>query len=402
MENELKLSFKVDSFRKIPNPYLKSQNPAETTPEMYIMICDVMDLPVDIPMDTNPRKQSLKTDVAKDIISSLIQPDEQRNFYLLNRGLLLSADTISFNNETNVATVTFSDFDKHGDIDGGHTYEIIKKYRVSENMARGEQYVKVEVLTGVEDMFEQLAKARNYSVKVQEKSMAELEKKFDIIKDALKDQPYFDKIRYVENEMDKEIDILTIVSILNMFNIDRYPNTMNSSFPINSYSSKASCLKTYLEAYKEYQDGPDNPYVKMKPIMPKIIELYDYLECNVSKFYKGDSREMKQYGKIVGVTVAADKKKKFWSRFFGNEMQYSTVNGLLYPVIGAFRAIVEEYDGVYRWKKDPIEVLDKLGASLEALVIQQSRDFKNNPNATGKSLGIWQSLYARVAMYYNS
>ena len=83
-------------------------------------------------------------------------------------------------------------------------------------------------------------------------------------------------------------------------------------------------------------------------------------------------------------------------------MQYSTVNGLLYPVIGAFRAIVEEYDGVYCWKKDPIEVLDKLGASLEALVIQQSRDFKNNPNATGMSLGIWQSLYSRVAMYYNS
>lgn len=401
MEKGLKLSFKVDSFRKIPNPYLKSQNPAETAPEMYIMICDVMDLPDNIPMETNPRKQSLKTDVAKDIISSLIQPEEQRNFYLLNRGLLLSADTISFNNETSVATVTFSDIEKHGDIDGGHTYEIIKQYRASANMTRGEQYVKIEVLTGVEDMFEQLAKARNYSVKVQDKSMAELEKKFDIIKDALKDQPYFDKIRYVENETDKEIDILTIVSILNMFNIERYPNTMDSSFPINSYSSKASCLKTYLEAYKLYQDGPNNPYVKMKPIMPKIIELYDYLECNVSKFYKGDSREVKQYGKVVGVTVASDK-KKFWSRFFGNEMQYSTVNGLLYPVIGAFRAIVEEYDGVYRWKKDPIEVLDKLGASLEALVIQQSRDFKNNPNATGKSLGIWQSLYSRVAMYYNS
>ena len=94
--NSKVLSFKVDSFRKIPNPYLRSDNPSESLPQMYEMICDVMDIPDDIPMDTNPRKQSLKTDVAREIASSLISPAEQRNFYLLNRGLLLSAESVSF------------------------------------------------------------------------------------------------------------------------------------------------------------------------------------------------------------------------------------------------------------------------------------------------------------------
>ena len=90
MANDVKvLSFKVDSFRKIPNPYLKSDNPSERNPQMYMMVCDVMDLPDDFPMDTNPRKQSLKTEVAKEISNSLISPSDQRNFYLLNRGLLL-------------------------------------------------------------------------------------------------------------------------------------------------------------------------------------------------------------------------------------------------------------------------------------------------------------------------
>ena len=63
--NKIVLKFKVSSFRKIPNPYLKSENVAERTPEMYILICDVKDLPEDIPMQTNPRMQNTRTNVAK-------------------------------------------------------------------------------------------------------------------------------------------------------------------------------------------------------------------------------------------------------------------------------------------------------------------------------------------------
>ena len=34
------MTFKVQSFRKIPNPYLKSEN-GEKGAEMYVAICDV-------------------------------------------------------------------------------------------------------------------------------------------------------------------------------------------------------------------------------------------------------------------------------------------------------------------------------------------------------------------------
>ena len=54
---------------------------------MYILICDVKDLPLDIPMDTNPRMQNENTRVAKKIQASLTNHTE-RNFYLLNRGLI--------------------------------------------------------------------------------------------------------------------------------------------------------------------------------------------------------------------------------------------------------------------------------------------------------------------------
>ena len=39
----MELKFKVSSFRKIPNPYIKSENVGETKPEMYVLICDVKD-----------------------------------------------------------------------------------------------------------------------------------------------------------------------------------------------------------------------------------------------------------------------------------------------------------------------------------------------------------------------
>lgn len=177
--NKMELKFKVSSFRKIPNPYIKSDNVGETKPEMYVLICDVKDLPTDIPMGTNPRMQNEKTKVAKKIQTSLTNHTE-RNFYLLNRGILLSAKSVSYNNEENVVTVLFEDLNVHGNVDGGHTYTIIKNCR--DQLEVGEQFVKIEVLTGIEDMFEQLAAARNTSVQVNDQSIAELENRFELIK----------------------------------------------------------------------------------------------------------------------------------------------------------------------------------------------------------------------------
>ena len=83
------LNFKTKSFRKVPNPFYNSDNLINNS-EMYIMICDVKDIPKDIPMETNPREQKLNTAVAKKIRASLSN-ERSNNFYLLNRGLTISA-----------------------------------------------------------------------------------------------------------------------------------------------------------------------------------------------------------------------------------------------------------------------------------------------------------------------
>ena len=389
------LKFKVSSFRKIPNPYISSDNIGEKKPEMFIIICDVKDVPLDIPMETNPRKQNEKTRVAKKIQASLTNHTE-RNFYLLNRGLLLSASSISYNNETNDVSIVFEDLDVHGNVDGGHTYEIIKN-NVS-LLERGEQYVKIEVVTGIEDMFEQLAAARNTSVQVKDQSIAELENRFDLIKEAFRNERFYSDISYKENDV-KRIDVSDILSILNLFNIEKYPTDKLTPMPIVSYSGKKACVDAYINESKNHEDDQTlNPYYKMIHIMPDIAKLYDKLEQNMPAYYKGDAAGVKKYGAITGVAMVKSGKPKFKSKFYENDMDYSTPNGFIYPILGAFRALVQEKDGFYEWIKNPFDVMDQLGNDLVANTVQVSRDLGNNPNATGKNSNLWQSLFMMVKM----
>ena len=385
------LKFKTKSFRKVPNPFYNSDNFMNNS-EMYIMICDVKDIPRDIPMETNPREQKLNTAVAKKIRASLIN-ERSNNFYLLNRGLTISAKYIEYDNKNDLATIEFDDSNVHGDIDGGHTYKIILEEQ--ENLDYGEQFVKIEVLTGVEDIFQELAAARNTSVQVQDKSIAELENRFNIIKRAIEKEPYYNNIYFKENE-NGDIDVADIISILNLFNIDKYPDKNEN--PIVSYTGKGQCIKNYINLHREYEDSLKNPYAKMNNIIPDIFKLYDHLEKNMRKFYSNGVSN-KKYGLVTGVTTRKDGKEPFKTKFYKDDIDYLTPNGFIYPILGAFRALLkEDENGYYKWRKNPLKIMDKIGPELVSNTINMSRELGNNPNATGKNKTLWMNLYMIVYM----
>ena len=387
-QEKLTLTFKVQSFRRIPNPYQKSKD-GERGAEMYIAICDAKDVPDNIPMDTNPREQKMTTNVAKQIKESLLNTSEL-NFYLLNRGLLLSAKTVSYNNYSNEMTVDFEDCEVHGDVDGGHTYKTILQFR--DQIDPGQQYVKIEILTGVEGIFQSLAAARNKSVPVQDKSIAELEDRFDLIKNALSGENYISRVFFKENDTG-DIDVADLLSILNMFNIDRY--TGMSSFPINSYSSKKKCIDLYISDHKLYGESDANPYIKMTGIMTDIFRLYDAIEVSMNRFYRQKNPNGK-YGLTKGVQVPK-RGQQFYSKFFENNLDVASPNGFIYPILGAFRALVKEQDGRYTWTMDPFAVLEEVGADLVESTVSMSRSLGNNPQSVGKDANIWKTLYMTVA-----
>ncbi|WP_241433084.1 AIPR family protein [Listeria cornellensis] len=229
---EIKMKVSENSFRELNDPLLNKKA------AKYLFYVQVDDVSEGIPMTTNPRDQKLTSNVAKAIEDSLDSNDGY--FHLKNRGIVLSAGKVDYDTQSKLVTIYFDDDDLHGNIDGGHTYRIVCEH-IGEKL---QQYVQFEVMTGVEDIIEKLAEARNTSVQVDEKSMAELANKFDPIKEGIQEMPFYNRIAFKQNQVTEDInngkklkmiDAREIVAIINMFNIEKFSDQKQ---PVQAYSSK--------------------------------------------------------------------------------------------------------------------------------------------------------------------
>ena len=374
---------KENSFRKLDDPF----NDVAKKYVFYVKICDV---PEGIPMATNPRDQKLTSGVAQAIKESLESNDGF--FHLKNRGIVLSAKSCTYNNKTKEVTINFTDDMLHGNIDGGHTYKIVCDHRNSGL----DQYVQFEVMTGVEDIIEKLAEARNTSVQVDEKSMAELQQKFDPIKEGLEGMPFFTRIAFKQNQQAfddvtnkrlKMIDAREVVSIINMFNIDKF-DAMNH--PIKAYSSKAKMLELYL-------NNPDS-YRRYVNIMPDIFDLYDAVETEFATAFNetGGRYGRKKYSGYKDENIIGT------SKFGLHDIYYKIPDGLIYPAVAAFRSLVvlnQETDK-YEWKNgvNPISVWDRCKSSITSQIMNFASAIGDNPNAVGKDSNIWNLAYMTVLL----
>ena len=369
-------------FRRLDDPF---ENGKSKKYIFYVKICDV---PEGIPMATNPREPKLTSAVAKAIDKSLCSND--RYFHLKNRGIVISAGKVIFDNKTEMVTLEFDDTMTHGNIDGGHTYKI-----VCEHKGDGlDQYVQFEVMTGVEDIIEDLARARNTSVQVDEKSMAELAKKFEPIKEGLEGMPFYKRIAFKQNQIEcgengkkklKMIDAKDVVAIIGMFDISKFGSNEQ---PTAAYSSKNKMLQIYLQNPEHYR--------KFVNIAPDIFDLFDAVETEFADAYNetGGRYGRKKYsgykdGKVVGM-----------SKFCQNNIYYKIPDGMLYPVVAAFRNLVVNNDdtGKYEWYngEEPVVVWERCKQEIVDKVMKFATSIGDNPNAVGKDSTSWDLAYMTV------
>lgn len=373
-----------NSFRKLDDPF-------HNNAKKYVFYVKASDVPEGIPMETNPRDQKLTSGVAQAITESLESNDGY--FHLKNRGIVLSAKSCTYNNKTREVTINFTDEAFHGNIDGGHTYKIVCEHK----NAGLDQYVQFEVMTGVEDIIEKLAEARNTSVQVDEKSMAELQQKFDPIKEGLEGMPFYSRIAFKQNQQAfddetnkklKMIDAREVVAIINMFNIDKF-NSANH--PIKAYSSKAKMLELYLDDPESYRN-----YVN---IMPDIFDLYDTIEMEFATAFNetGGRYGRKKYsgykdGAVIGVT-----------KFGLHDICYKIPDGLIYPAVAAFRSLVtyNKTSQKYEWKNNvnPIQIWDKCKVNMASQIMNFASAIGDNPNTVGKDSNIWNLAYMTVLLH---
>lgn len=409
-------SFPVKSFKKFEDPF--DNKSSRVKYRFFVKTCDV---PLDLLewMNTNPREQNLSTDVSREIKASLTGINQ--SFHLWNRGILFSAEDIKYNNKDNNVIMTLSDYDIHGNIDGGHTLRIICDY--NKQIQKGEadyniQYVEFEVVTGL-DSTVLLAEARNTSTQVDTTSIEELKNSFQCIKDIIqnlkiKGHCYYDRISFKQNQhyggerkRESIIDVREIIAIINMFSPVLYPK--NQGHPIQSYTGKETSLKKFLnmglqkaDSERERKKQREKEIDKMGSIIPTIFELWDIIESTLPEVAKTIK---KRYGRksYSGYREDEDHKPIVIGRtmFSNTPINYLVPKGLMYPLVGAFRALIkyDEKTEKYVWIEEPFVVWDRLKESLVDSILNSSVEQNDNPNAVGKSISAWDGVYNKVYIY---
>lgn len=388
-----KFQMHAREFKKMLDPNRKAEGHTK-----YVCYLETATIPQDLKewTKTNPRDQKMTTDVAKAIITSLQENDD---FHELNRGVVFSVESVSFDTRTETLTVEMTNSDIHGNIDGGHTLHAIFDAQNNENLSLNERYVFAEFFVGLLSPVE-LAAARNTSVQVDLKSQEELRKSFETLKQVLKPFPFEKRVAYHMNQHYDEgiqvIDVREVITLLNMFNQNLYPTTGQDGFatenqPIQSYTGKETSLKRFLNQGKEQRE---KNLTQMAPIVGDIFRLWDTVEREFPQMVKNTKHHygVKKYskynnGEVVGQTMFAQ-----------SDIKYLVPKGIVYPVVGAFRALisVDPQTGFYSWKKDPFEVWSTLGERIAIMIWDEKEE---NPEYIGKSRNLWTNLYKEVLLH---
>lgn len=384
MPQPTKLTFPVVSFRNLETPFHKQGY------RDYFAVVEINDLPdLDGWRKINVRDPKMTGSVPAAIRQGAQEQPEL--FAFMNRGVVISVDAVQFDNKSGKLTLIMRDVNLHGLLDGGHTYNILREEREALEFP---QYVRLEILEGFKpEEIPLLVEARNTSNQVRDQSLMNLSGEFEKLRKAVAKAPYADLIAYKEYETHpdgepKPIDVRDLIAILTAFDRDNFDD---KTHPINAYRSKAACLDHFKNHKKSYE--------KIYPVAVDIFELYDLIQLHLPDLY--NKVRSGKFGALTGVTTYKGKRKADLY-FIGKESKYGVPSGFTYPILGGFRALLEEKGGRYIWGKDldPRELLlDGLGQTLADTIGNFALDARN-PSKTGKSPLVWQACYQAVRVAY--
>jgi len=387
MSQSKESTFVVRFSRRLPDPVFP-------TAERHVFLCAAAEIPVDLPKDPNPRNQRIDRPIWREIKKHLLNEEGTPNtFHLKNKGITVIAQKVERVDDEHYK-VSLSP--GHGIVDGAHTYELLIQSRdeILEKNNNGEdqisQFVKFEVLTGVEkDLATEIAGGLNTAVQVQTMSLANLEHHFDWMKAELKSEPYAEAIAFRENE-DAIYDARDVVVMLDLFNIYAFPND-GQEHPIRAYSKKATVLDYYLDNKGEYE--------RLRPILKDILALHDTISLEARDLH---NKTGGKGGRLAFVESRVRGAYRF--HFINREGPFRLAVGALFPMLGAFRWMVQEdpSTGMATWRgkyRDVLNLWRKVGGEMMRATQATSDELARNLNAIGKSRNHWANLHSTVAKH---
>lgn len=376
------IKFPVVSFRRVESPY------DDSIARTYIAVVRVADLPAEVEKwrKINPRDPRLTSGVSNKIRKSLENNPDQ--FFFRNRGITLLVERVTFDNKSNEVNLELADESRHGLLDGGHTYRVLRDYLESAEESERSDIggcVRFEVIEGIENLDDavEIVHARNTSAQVKVESLEELYQHFEGIKRILADRPYASRIAYKEYEIDettgeaKDIDIKEVLSYLVCFDVESFDQEKH---PILAYSQKSQVVEHFRSERKRLE--------KYFPILPKILELRDEIYSRMPEAYNETEGK---FGSLTGVVQIKNRPKMLNEElvFKGGESNYRIPSAFVYPTLAAFRNLVRIKDGRAEWKEDPIKFYHSLEKELALTVGSQAKEIRN-PTKLGKDRATWK------------
>lgn len=387
----------------------RMQDPNFEGAETHYMLVPASQLPAGIPLDANPREPNVNRPVYRAVSKSLCQQDDsvEGSFHLKHRGITVVADSVTKSRESrddglDVFELHFPHDEVYGIVDGGHSYEIVRR-AVESGTVPPNEFIRLEVMTGLPDegLITEIAGGRNTSIQVHEKSLADLSNRFDFLKEALAADAWADRIAWHENQ-DAEVDVVDIIAIMSCFDIASYPD--RSSHPVDAYRRKRSMLEKFL--------ADSDRYRRLTPILRDILKLHDIIAYDSENRWRtvgGVSGSGGNYGGLKMVETVEGGKPKISFPFLGVKGGKRLRRPAVYPILASFRLMLvqkgdDEPYGSYRpveWRNgfdEVTELWEAAGGQLLRTFYEHWDSTGRDLHAAGRSPALWGSIYKELAV----
>jgi hypothetical protein len=355
-------------------------------------------------MKVNPRvpnrtqKGVLSGPVIRGITETLVENPE--DMAIKNQGIYLLVADATFTRVSGgngELSVTLADPNRHGIVNGGHTYaairDAVENAEELELKSLSRAFVRLHILQGIDDSkVAEIAEGLNRSKQVDDPSLANLQGHFNRIREVMAGKPGEHSIAYHQGS-DGELYIAEVLVLLEMFNRDRFDRKKH---PHYLYSR----TKSALEFYQKDLDARPSPLELLVPKLPEILVLSDLIRRETPSAAKRIGFE---FGRMKAGKLRAGAKshKNIILPFLNSTMSYHVPNGWLYPMLAAFRANViwDLQRGKFEWKLPLEKLVPKVIDDLVSVCVTEHRDNNLQPDKVGKRESTYVQCYDKVQLY---
>lgn len=365
---------------------------------IYALV-QLTDLP-QLPLDPDPRVPKQRGPVVNRISKSVVA--EKGTFHLLNRGITVSAETAEYDTRTGILRLNLpDDSDAYGILDGGHTDYAIRTTvsgMTDERRDLLEEFVRLEIMVGIESHLADIAEARNYSQSLKEYTLDNYRGEFNWLLEAL-GPGYREYVKASEND-EQPVSVVDVIQILSAVNPYLFPET---KAPVEAYKNAGKCLEWFTHSQDAYG------YKKMESIALTVLKLYDYCRLRWKDAYNqpDDTGRRGKFGRKAEASIRKRGRQALSTFYFYQQNgqpaqgEYPVEKGLALPLLSGFRALLlEDSAGQINFYTDPFNFFDEYGKKLVSVIMTASDNAGNNPQIVGRDPQVYHNMYSEVRRWY--